>query len=301
MRMWGKMLLEREWWLAAEPLESSSADIFILIAFVSALTYHSVGMQFSCYPYQLASLIRPLQSEADKFEAAVCFLSAPRCCLDPFSQHLRRLFPGAKDLCGPLAQSYLHAALGMMDANTFSVEQLHSQNARRIWSRTMTARMSLHQTSVFHAGKAAPSYVEGVAEFDSTPSSSSRKHKRADDDEAIKKQQKKRKGGGGTWRAFVHLDSLSREHGVDGNFKHLNLKERYLNMSDDLRQRCEELGKQATRLHAVGQVGFSTTHVRSRKKKRNLPGDINAGALSWSCSLCLKENRSCPTKRNNHR
>ena len=248
-------------WPGALPTRGVASDIFIANARAAAVTYSSVLLKFSQYPYKLANLIHPkLEFEVE----ALCFLSAKKCSLDAFSQHLRGMFPSVPLLATPLCRNMLGTAFSMYDITTFSTERLHSQNARQIFSRPQTHKLSLHQLAVLHSGIGAPSALMPLLPKARPPLAQKRVGVEVHGDRG-QRPLKKARGGGGAWRAFVFLDTLQRSPSrpAPWNFKERNLSERYRNLSVEERQVCEELGKAACKLHQNRQRSFPKTYSKA--------------------------------------
>ena len=251
------------WRLASWWRSDAVSTIFKTQAFTAAMAFDSVKQRFAAYPYKLADLV---QVGRDGLEEALCFLSAPQCCLDSFSLEFRREFSTVDQLTSPLARTLLRALLSVLEGNTFSTERLHSQNARRILSRKMTHELSIHQAALFHTGVGAPAHVASLACEISHESQIDRKRKGPHvEPDACPPQKRRKKGGGGAWRAFVHLQALSANERQRG-FQHKNLSQQYAAMDEDMRRRCVELGNVATSLHKRGQRSFPRTPVQIAKE-----------------------------------
>ena len=260
LAMHASLMLDRTWWQEVPPSEAAYTTLFKTQAFAAATAFDNVGKRFGTYPYRLSELLVP---GSDGLEEALCFASAPACTLDEFSLAFRREFPTAELLTTPLARTLLRALLSSFEGNTFSTEQLHSQNARRILSRKMTHELSIHQAALFHAGVGAPKHVASLA-CEQTGSILKRAREDPAPDDAPATKKRKKKGGGGAWRAFVHLQAVSADATQRG-FRR-NLRQQYASMDDETRQRCQELGRVATSLRRQGLPAFPRTPTQLLKQ-----------------------------------
>ena len=88
-----------------------------------------------------------------------------------------------------------------------------------------------------------------------------------------------RPGGGGAWRAYLHVHGTSLRGGAA-----TDLAANYRQLDQEERAYFEELGKQASSLHRLGQAPFGEAAAARRKAARtaraSLPCKPRFGALS---------------------
>ena len=260
------MWLDQDWWAHGPAVEQSASELFRATSHSAGLAYDGLHVRFTCYPYRVAELVRGTEEEIEIEK--VCFLSAPQCCLDPWSAHLRDLFPDIRALSTSLCRSMIFAAMSLWYGSTYSTERLHSQNARRILGRRQTSRPSLQQVSVWHAGVSSPDFLVDVV---CPPDEQKRKAA----DQNPEPSHKRRRGGGGAWRTFCHVEG-SKQGIVD--FK--DLSQRYAALDAECKAVYAELGRQATLLHRSGQTAFPATY----RKANDAFASSCSSSLSSSCT-----------------
>ena len=230
-------------------------------------------------------------------ENKICFITASQCCLDSFSKDLRARFGAMQELETPLFETVLKVFAELCECNTYSTERLHSRNSRRVHARAWTHELQLAQAAVHHNGMACPDFLKEALQRDMKSQTdlligSKRKHS------SVKKRKKphakRRRGGGGSWRAFIHLTSLTSSGKLD--LQHCAQLYRQLPLAE--KERLQSIGELATTLHRDGVRSFPRTYLPSA---RALVDNAAAGTSEPSLSSLLdcvgRGNEACSLTR----
>eukprot|EP00971_Amphidinium_carterae_P349429 6491015-Amphidinium_carterae.3 len=254
------------------PTERTASMVFKTCTRAQALTYDLLVLRNRAYPQKLVALV---EGDFYSIHCAIAeLLTAPPCCLDPFTAKLRSAYPQADDLAGGECQTLLRATLRHVSGTTYDTERLHSRNARRQLSRRMTHRPRACDLAIQHAGRGFPACVAGV--FEIRGKHSQKGHKVHEPIvEQVEDQTQKRRGSGGAWRAFLHCEAqrLQKDQpiGPRAPFDFLGLAAKYKTLTDAEKDKYRRLGKQGTKNAQNNGKAFNPTFFQAAANMFALP------------------------------
>ena len=229
-------------WSCILPTEQNASLVFKTMARVEAAIFDLLLRRYSTYPFRLLDLLlEPLEVTEEAEISAVQLFTAPSCCLDSFSEHIRTVFPNVRALMGPQCQALLRVTLQTIVGTTFRVEALHSVNLRRLKARAMCHGITVSDVALTHTALSAPLSVATLEAHARRRMRKAEKVRRAEKDEPHEGSHKRR-GGGGSWRAFLH--TAVAQEGINKSFKRAaNFSQLYRNLSVKKRCRLKEIGR----------------------------------------------------------
>ena len=145
---------------------------------------------------------------------------------------------------------------GMLDANAFSTEALHSKNLRHKKQRIFSPHIDVPHLAAWHQQRAGRRWCSQVlSHVEKAPCQAGQIDKPA--------PKRRKRGSGGAWRAFLH----DREaHGVArGKFQE-GLSHIYNNLSPNTKQKYVKMGQDATRVGKLGGKAFGSMRASSSGK-----------------------------------
>ena len=252
-------------WSCILPTEQNASLVFKTMARVEAAIFDLLLRRYSTYPLRLLDLLlepRSLEVTEEAEISAVQLLTAPSCCLDTFSEHIRTVFPNVRALMGLQCQALLRVTLQTIVGTTFRVETLHSVNLRRLKARAMSHGITVSDVALTHTAVCAPLSVATLEAHAARRTRKAEKVPSAKKDKGSETEQKRR-GGGGSWRAFLHT-AVAQEGAKKGFKKAADFSQQYQNLSVDERRRLKDIGKAATALHREGLDAFPATARAAR-------------------------------------
>ena len=239
-------------WQSFSHTESWRSRLLQLTMRVGAVVHQLIQVRCKAFPVRLFLLLHPQFANND---FAKTLLRTKSCLLDGFTKALFQRFNTPAKLLSPECTVLLVAIARRAQANTFSVERLHSKNLRAAVAR-MTHKPDVEHLSLLHSAFAAPRWLPSRPEKSGEKkmaSSGKRKRRKLEDDDAgaqapvetqgrehdAQPRKVRRTGGGGAWRAFVHTRSgkqkLTRESATA-------LSIAYASLTPEEKMRYKQLG-----------------------------------------------------------
>ena len=210
----------------------------------AAFVWAKIKTKVQSYPFKIFALI---DNRSEALAASLLEESTCACLLDPWSRAFFQAFPTQVALLSEECHQLLVAVASLAICDTFSVERLHSRNARRARARGEGHKPQLKFLGLHHEGYAGPAFLKPppTQPKDRRPRGRPMKvfkrpsgghlaegRSEAGHHEAEGGRKGGRRGGGGAWRYFVfkhtHGSQLSAERmrALGRNYRALSHEEK---------------------------------------------------------------------------